>query len=343
MNNKQLAELLDKYVKGLCTADEAAVINNWYDKHKDNPEIIDILSDKKRELLKVRMLNNVLQQIDSDNNQGYVSKKRFVNSWWIKLSVAAALLIFVKIIYSGYRKDSATVKLSNIRIRNKITNNTRNILKQILPDKSIVWLNPQAKLEFPKNFNKNSRDVIMEGECFFEVSKNSQRPFIIQSRHLITKVWGTSFKVSDNFNAATAQVTVVTGKVSVSTKISNSALVGNKLNQSEIILLPKQATVFKYDNKRFYTSRNADVSDLSLYEHINLLFDNEKLVNIVAVLNKKFNTDIRLEDKSLNNQVMDADLSGLNLPEVLEVLKASLQLSYEMSNNVIKLSKPVKL
>ncbi|RYE26899.1 MAG: FecR family protein [Sphingobacteriaceae bacterium] len=340
MNNKQLAELLDKYVKGSCTAEEATVINNWYDKHNGNPEIIDSLSDKKRELLKVRMLNNVLQQIDSNNNQGYVSKKRFVNSWGIKLAVAAALLIFIKIIYSEYRKNSTPLKLSNTQVRKKITNNTSNILKQILPDKSIVWLNPQAKLEFPKNFNKNSRDVIMEGDCFFEVSKNSQRPFVIQSRHLITKVWGTTFKVSDNFNAATAQVTVVTGKVSVSEKSSNSNLADNKLNPNEIILLPKQAIVFKNDNKRFYTSRNADVSDLNMYKHINLIFNNAKLIEIIAVLNKRFGVDIRVEDKTLADKIMDADLTELNLPEVLEVLKASLQLNYEVKSNLIYL-KPI--
>lgn len=65
MNNKQLADLLDKYVKGMCTPDEAAVINNWYDKHKEDPDIVGTLSDKKREFLKVRLLNNVLYQIDS--------------------------------------------------------------------------------------------------------------------------------------------------------------------------------------------------------------------------------------------------------------------------------------
>ncbi|RYE22931.1 MAG: DUF4974 domain-containing protein [Sphingobacteriaceae bacterium] len=104
---------------------------------------------------------------------------------------------------------------------------------------------------------------------------------------------------------------------------------------------PKQKVLLRTDQNTFYTSRQVDVSNLNIYKHINLLFENAKLSMIVEVLNKKFDANIQVEDKELNNKVMDADLSGLNLPEVLEVLKASLQLDYEMNNDLIVLKKPI--
>lgn len=334
MDDNQLSELLDKYVKGLCSPDEAAVINKWYDKHKHQPDILNTLSDEQRILLKSRMLTQVLQQVDRVNAQ--TKNEFFFNRWWFKAGIAAVLLVSVKIIYSDYFTESATKP----EIRQiEVTNNTRQMLKHVLPDKSIVWLDPKAAITFPQIFSNNARNIAMEGDCFFEVTKNPQRPFIIHSEHLITKVWGTSFKISDKKNIANAQVMVVTGKVSVSHQISQATLAEKKIVSGEVILLPRQKVVFKNENNTFYKTKQADISELNRYTHVNLLFDNEKLVNIVVVLNKKFDAAIRIEDQSLKNQVMDADLSGLNLPEVLEVLKASLQLKYEISNDVIILKK----
>ncbi|RYY06476.1 MAG: hypothetical protein EOP43_06240, partial [Sphingobacteriaceae bacterium] len=257
MDNKQLAELLDKYIKGLCTAEEAAVIDRWYDKHQHEPDIIN-LPGNENEYLKKKMLDQILHQINSNQYKPLVKNTNFIIRYWAKLAAAAVLLVFLKIIYTNYwAVKEATNKIPQI----EIANNTKHIIKQVLPDKSIVWLNPKATLKFPKKFKVSSRDIAMDGECFFEVSKNPQRPFIIQSKHLVTKVWGTTFKVSDNNTAATAQVTVVTGKVSVSIQGSKPARTGAGLSVEEVILLPKQKVLLRTDQNTFYTSRQVDVSN----------------------------------------------------------------------------------
>lgn len=337
MNDKQLAELLDRYIKGLCTAEEAAVINKWYNKYQHEPDVINSFTNES-EHLRRRMLDHVLNQINPDHDKPLVKNTSFINRHWPKLAVAAVLLISLKIFYTNYW---VIKEAKNSTAQTEIVNNTKHIIKQVLPDRSIVWLNPEAVVRFPEKFKISSRDISMEGECFFEVTKNPQRPFVIQSKHLVTKVWGTTFKVSDNNTTATAQVTVVTGKVSVSIQGSKAAQTSTRLSAGEVILLPKQKAILKTGQNIFYTDRKADVSDLNIYKHINLLFENARLSMIVAVLKKKFDANIRIENKELDNKVMDADLTGLNLPEVLEVLKASLQLDYEVKEDFILLEKPI--
>lgn len=172
----------------------------------------------------------------------------------------------------------------------------------------------------------------MAGSCFFEVTKNPNRPFIITSEHIVTKVWGTSFRVLDGKDIKNAKVTVVSGKVSVSKK---GEAVQAKLTAGEVLLYPKEEAVLTDNDTQLITNRQANLSDLKLYDHIDLSFEKAKLTEIVAVLNRKFDTNIKISNKELDNSVMTADLTNLNLPEVLEVLKAAMKLNYEISGDLI--------
>ncbi|SEO06320.1 FecR protein [Mucilaginibacter gossypiicola] len=339
MNNDQLSALLDRYFNGTCTPEEKQAIDDWFELHNDKPDYTNTLTAGKKEELKTKMFTAIAEET---NFGGEVQSKPVIrplyNNWWVRVAAAAVVLVFAR--YLFINKELSPAKLTETAVANVIvTNRTKNIVKQLLPDSSIVWLSPQASIRYPKTFLKSSRDISMQGDCFFEVTKNPQRPFIISSEHIVTKVWGTSFRVLDNKGLASAAVTVVTGKVSVSKKGSAAATSGAKLAADEVLLLPKEQAVYNKNTDVLTADRQADISLLNIYKHIDLSFENAKLTEIVKVLNRKFDADIKIQDGALNKAVMTADLTDLNLPEVLEVLKTSMNLNYEISNDLIVLKK----
>ncbi|MDT3401618.1 FecR family protein [Mucilaginibacter terrae] len=330
MTNEQLAELMEKYRKGTCTPEEAAILNQWYASYQNKPDMLNTLSAAEREQIQLRMYKKISSRITITNESK--TRKRII-PLWLKVGVAAALTGFVLLFV--WNRQTANHNTTAIVSENwaNISNNGKNIIKQDLPDGSSVWLKPGSRLSYPKAFAKASRNVKMQGEAFFEVAKNPQCPFIIESKHIITKVWGTSFSVLDNYNMQKATVTVLTGKVSVSKTGSEAHLAGAKLLASEVVLHPKQQVVYSEADNSFFANRNADMGTMNLWKHIDLSFKNEKLTGIALVLNQKFGVQIKIEGEKLKNSSMTADLTGLNLPEVLEVLKTSMNINYEIAED----------
>jgi ferric-dicitrate binding protein FerR (iron transport regulator) len=219
-----------------------------------------------------------------------------------------------------------------------ITNSSHRIYKTKLPDSSTVWLNPNAQLKYPKVFAASSRMVSMSGECFFEVTKNPERPFIISSHSIITKVWGTSFRVRDNDQSNVADVAVVTGKVSVSIKtmrnINNTQL---NIENGDVMLYPHQKAVYSAHDHTLKPIIKSDERTLKIWNHENLLFDNKLMKDIVPALNARYKTHIVVANEKLNHYMLNADFTGFNLPDVLEALNKSLSIDYEIKNDTIEL------
>ncbi len=86
----------------------------------------------------------------------------------------------------------------------------------ILPDSSVVFLNAASKLHYLKAFNEDTREVLLDGEAFFEVVHDASRPFIVRSGVVSTTVLGTSFNVKAFRGDGRIAVTVQSGKVGVS-------------------------------------------------------------------------------------------------------------------------------
>jgi ferric-dicitrate binding protein FerR (iron transport regulator) len=93
----------------------------------------------------------------------------------------------------------------------------------VLADGSQIYLNKNSKLIYPKQFNTESRNVVLEGEAFFQEEKNPAKPFIIESGNAIIEVLGTSFNVRNETGGKTI-VTVNSGKVSLKYKNSDQVV-----------------------------------------------------------------------------------------------------------------------
>ena len=169
-----------------------------------------------------------------------------------------------------------------------------------LPDGSIVKLNSGSKLIFPKTFNEDHRKVTLIGEAFFDVRRDTSRPFEIVSEQLYVKVLGTSFNVKAYPNDKENNVAVKSGKVEVRTlSNSNSAI----LNKSEM-------AVFNQENKSFSSLPVVDSVAVFGWTEQQLIFHNQRIDEIFNVMERWFNVNIEEIPINFNILSITSRLSG---------------------------------
>ncbi|MDB5086108.1 MAG: hypothetical protein JWR09_102 [Mucilaginibacter sp.] len=340
MEGSKLAELLEKYINGNCTEAEIALVKEWYHSFEQEHDHISGISLFEENKLKERIYNHILHntgETEEEEEELPLRRSNWLVSRWPAIASAAAIIVAIGALVLYQHNQIRTMQMAADDISQQqmvsITNNSDQIYKAKLPDNSFVWLNPRSQLTFPKVFGSKSRAVSISGECFFEVTKNPKCPFIINSRSIITKVWGTSFFVRDNDQSNTAEVSVLTGKVSVSIKTAhNSDQPSLKLEKGEVMLYPHQKAIYLIDQHILKPETVENDATLQIWKRVNLFFDNKPLGEIIPVLNSTFHVHIKVRSEKLNHYILNADMSGFNLPDVLQALKKSLNVNYELGD-----------
>lgn len=187
----------------------------------------------------------------------------------------------------------------------------------LLPDSSQVWLNKDSKLVYDKEFDGDTREIILEGEGFFKVKRDTQRPFIVLTKRTRTQVLGTSFNLRDIKSEETAELAVATGKVAFARadgKAEKQLTAGYAatLDRTEnIVELPLQG-----ENAWAWKSGR-------------LVFKSQPLEQVVMDVERYYGVRLQLQNTGLAKCRFTAGFQDAELNEVLEVLSASLQLDYQ--------------
>lgn len=328
-------KLIDRYLKGQCTAIEKEQVEQWYDSFEPETDPVTFLSTAQRLELKNKMLERIKTNILKAGHSNQVIP--FSRKWKYGLSAAAAIVLLVLGTALWNKKISKLEILPEQASAPKeilIKNLTKSIKRQQLPDGSTIWLSPLSSVTYPSAFKSSTREVKLRGEAFFEVTKDEKHPFIIYSGDIITKVWGTSFRISAFENKA-AEVSVLTGRVSV--KISNQ-------DKSEVMLLHNQKAIYIRSQSLLKKEEEKKASIVRIWKKTSMSFDNAPLSSVMAALNAEFNVHITTHDQQLQDYLLKADFTDQSLPDILEMMGKSLNVDYELVNNEITLKrKPIDL
>ncbi|KAA0993445.1 FecR family protein [Dyadobacter aurulentus] len=149
--------------------------------------------------------------------------------------------------------------------------------KLVLPDGTGIWLAPQSTFEYPQEFTGGKRSVRLNGEAFFEVIKDTKRPFTIQSGSLTTRVLGTSFNINAYQAERSATVTVLTGKVSVAAE---------SIPSGDLNLLPFQQALFQSDSQKISLREYPDANELLRRREGHIRYAGTGLADIIRDIQK---------------------------------------------------------
>jgi len=177
-----------------------------------------------------------------------------------------------------------------------------------LPDGTKVWLNANSKLHFPDQFAANERQVKVEGEAFFEVTKDAKRPFKVQASELNIAVLGTSFNVRA-YNPRHISTTLVTGLVQAS-------------YQGRVLRLhPGKKVTLNTDNNEFRTM-DADLESAMAWKDGYFYFKDEALAKILQDVALWYNLKVTVEGTLPNGRYSGSVDRNSKLSGVLSMIKA---------------------
>lgn len=316
-------QLIEKYLNNTCTPLERKAIDDWYKSFDGQLNPIDSMSGEEADSLRESIYNRFKSGLSSssghDERRSGTMRRLYRVMYGVAGIAAAALILFkVGVFFPAQNKRPLAVQANEqIAFRNA----TNSIHKRMLPDHSIVWLSPHSIITYPKKFTGHFRDVKLSGEAFFEVTKDEAHPFIINSGELTTKVWGTSFRVRAYQNVP-AEVAVVTGKVSVK----------NIRAHTEVMLLPNQKATLLRHEQLVKNAGRAVANEMRIWTKVSLSFDDAKLQDVFAALNKNFDINIYSDDARIKNYAFTGDFNNQSLPAILDMIHQSTNTNYTISS-----------
>lgn len=239
------------------------------------------------------------------------------------VTAAAAVAIFI---------GGATVARMNMAPEREtvLIASSDNVGSYTLPDGTRVWLNRDSRLSYNQDFGKSARNVSIDGEGYFEVTRNEACPFIVNMHdNLQVKVLGTTFNIVSDPVGHSAEVILRSGSVQVSDTESKEL----------VILRPDQK--YSWDKGRTeVTAVNAD-DCCRWYEH-RLAFDNVKLGDILESLSHKYQMKIAAELGNLKDKRMSLTVKDESVDEIMEILSTLLPVRWERQGKTITIDNKTK-
>ena len=182
----------------------------------------------------------------------------------------------------------------------------------VLEDGTEVILNAESSLKYPSKFSKNIREVIVEGEAFFKVSK-SNIPFVVKVNDVAIKVYGTSFNVKSRDNSIST--VLVSGSVGIS---------GNEIN--EILLKPNQLAVYDENNKSCKVE-NIDVYSYTAWIDNKFVFEGSDIDFVINELERWYDVDIKYNKNNFKDSYLNMSFSrDSKFDEVIDILEKTFNL-----------------
>jgi transmembrane sensor len=236
--------------------------------------------------------------------------------------------------YLSYQDNIAVINQEQL-IEKENTSQKTILLN--LEDGSSVFLKPNSKISYAKNFgNSDKREVYMSGEVFFEVAKNPQKPFYVFANEMVTKVLGTSFNIRAFPDEKDVIVKVRTGRVSVAinTNLKNNEKISSREIEG-IVLTPNQQAVLARQEIRLVKSiiekpEIQNDNNLNMKQIQNFVFAEAKASDVLKAIEKAYNIDVVFDENILAQCEFTGNISDESLYEKLNILCKTIEAEYQI-------------
>jgi transmembrane sensor len=346
-SQERFVALLNKYTSGTCTQAEydelfSLIATGRYDHlleghfhdsfHNDHVPGANMPPEKAQELMQ-KILHT--EKHTAHLLPGIFRKNRMVR--WYMAAAATVLLAFTTWMVLVNRTNNAapatTQQMASQLIQQ--SNNATQPQQIKLEDGSAITLQPGSTIRFPPHFSADKREVYLEGEAFFEVSKNPDRPFFVYYNNLVTHVLGTSFHIKTDIHTKQVEVSVVTGKVQVYEK-RNTPGAGDSKKMNGVILTPNQKVIYKEEERQFTATIvnnpmpivQANVTKNTLATSFD--FEEARLTDLFKLLEKTYGIEIVVDNDRIYNCLFTGNISQHNLFTKLDIICESVKAGYQV-------------
>lgn len=292
--------------------------SRWLIEHESDQETEELMLEKWNEYSKTLFEESDLKGLKAVRKK--IKKQEQCDSKRSGFILATICFLLGSIMFLAGYSSSAIFNHKNKEIT--FVTAEGNIGEFTLPDGTKIWLNENTRLTYPESFDGKTREVTLNGEAFFEVRKNTERPFIVQMHNLEVEVLGTSFGAACYMDHKNEEIVLKSGSVRIS----------GELMQNSVILKPNERLTYSpFDGNVCVTE--IDVENAYRWYEKYLAFDNARFGDILANISHRYNVEV----KPLTSVSMDKRLSLTIIHEPLEtimdVMSTLLPIRYEIHGN----------
>ena len=318
-------EIINRYLTGQCSEEELIEVNAWMKESEENARQLfrmeeiyhlgkfDQYTDEQRILRAEKQLYKKL-----DEEKGKQSKILSMHRWMKYAAVIAVMLVMGGGVgYWFYQNGNNQQMMVAVA--------SEGIVKEVaLPDGSKVWLNNAATLKYPREFSEKERNVYLEGEAYFEVAKDAERMFVVETAHAIVKVLGTSFDVCDYEEDGKMFTTLEEGVVEME-KADNSEQM--RMAPGEQVCLVEGGRTRKYE---------VETALFTSWRSGRLVFKNMSLEDLMRNITRWYDVEVKFERESLKKVVFTGDMKKYeDLRDVLEFIELTSETHFLIEGNKI--------
>mgnify|MGYP003192587907 CR=1 FL=1 len=313
-------DIIIRYLENRCSEEDFVLINEWMKESDENAGELFRMEEIyqlgkfpfEEENLVVRAERRLGRRLKRENQ-----KKQEVFKLRSVLRYAAAI-VGVMVLAAGLAYWFRN-KAEELVVASAAHGQVREML---LPDGTKVWLNQSSVLKYPRAFEGKERHVYLDGEAYFEVARNHEKPFMVKSPAMDVRVLGTSFNIKCRPDNSFAETTLIEGEVEVK----------DKSDKGRITLLPGQKAVLNRVTGRMQVKQVDPKMEIVWHNDL-IPFEKSSIFQIAAALERFYGVKIILSpDVDSTNTYSGVLKKKDNIESVLNSLRNSIPFNYKKVN-----------
>ncbi len=342
--------LVSRYLSGKCTEIEEKKVSEWLDSNPENRETLEVLklsgeslNSRKNRVDVNKAWKELSEKAGFSNEAGTTTGKKpagrllsmknhtaFNQSFFTNVFKYAAVFFFIislPCLYFNFLNPMLTERAG--AGLEKIVVEDGNRVNFTLSDGTKVTLDAGSIFYYPEKFDGSSREVVLKGEGFFEVSHNPEKPFIVHAGYAQVKVLGTKFNVRAWPESENIRVAVTEGKVSLESvekeKEENSVII----TKGQFSVLPESGIPSK--------PAPIEISSKPGWKNNDIYFKDTRMLEILKQLERWYGVKFII-DENLANDRLTIHIQKMSVDSIVELISALTDLKYEKSGNKIYFS-----
>lgn len=280
---------------------------------------IDFLEDSSADF--EQLFNKIWEHIKEQEQH---KKPKF--SWLIPaLRIAAVLILGVVmgVLVNNFEKKD-TVSYYTARCPKG------SVSSLVLPDNTIIYLNADSEVKYSIDGKDGVREVFLNGEAWFDVAKNPEKPFFVYTSTYDVEVTGTQFNVKAYESENYVSTTLEEGEVKITASESFKL-------EDELVLKPGQQAVFDKEQK-VLKIQEVNTEWYTSWKYNKLIFINMKLSELKVLLERQYGVTIVIRNDSILNLHFDGIIKNESILEIMEILKTTLSIDYKIVDQRIEIT-----